>query len=255
MLVKNEALHAINNLKKWMQPQHVERNLVRPFCWVKTHFLSKTIFIILLGLFTTCTTFFSREHSISPEQRPVLCWAHQSRLKPKLLWPFCKSKVGGCLFLSVHWNSASFCFHLMSSLCDWFSSPRWTSVWWSVSRWGWCSSWGPGAVRSRCVWCRWSGPSQQVQFLKSVFLHTSRRSDWFSPSICAGNCAVISPSECTTHTSELLHRLFPFYLDNVSKFDWAVRMGSPGYSKVFMSIRVPFVFSNITLSLESVLGR
>uniref|UniRef100_A0A8C2X6R4 Aldehyde dehydrogenase 3 family, member B2 n=1 Tax=Cyclopterus lumpus TaxID=8103 RepID=A0A8C2X6R4_CYCLU len=27
ILVKNEALHAINNLKKWMQPQHVERNL------------------------------------------------------------------------------------------------------------------------------------------------------------------------------------------------------------------------------------
>lgn len=29
ILVKNEALYAINNLKKWMQPQHVERNLVR----------------------------------------------------------------------------------------------------------------------------------------------------------------------------------------------------------------------------------
>ncbi|KAM4616356.1 aldehyde dehydrogenase family 3 member B1 [Polymixia lowei] len=27
VLVKNEALHAINNLKKWMQPQRVERNL------------------------------------------------------------------------------------------------------------------------------------------------------------------------------------------------------------------------------------
>lgn len=29
ILVKNEALYAINNLKKWMQPQKVERNLVR----------------------------------------------------------------------------------------------------------------------------------------------------------------------------------------------------------------------------------
>lgn len=29
ILVKNEALHAINNLKKWMEPQPVERNLVR----------------------------------------------------------------------------------------------------------------------------------------------------------------------------------------------------------------------------------
>uniref|UniRef100_A0A665TV59 Aldehyde dehydrogenase n=1 Tax=Echeneis naucrates TaxID=173247 RepID=A0A665TV59_ECHNA len=32
--------------------------------------------------------------------------------------------------------------------------------------------------------------------------------------IYAGNCAIISPSECTPHTSELLHRLLPFYLDN-----------------------------------------
>lgn len=31
ILVKNEAMHAINNLKKWMQPQYVERNLVRLF--------------------------------------------------------------------------------------------------------------------------------------------------------------------------------------------------------------------------------
>lgn len=29
ILVKNEGLYAINNLKKWMQPQKVERNLVR----------------------------------------------------------------------------------------------------------------------------------------------------------------------------------------------------------------------------------
>lgn len=29
ILVKNEAIYAINNLKKWMQPQKVERNLVR----------------------------------------------------------------------------------------------------------------------------------------------------------------------------------------------------------------------------------
>ncbi|XP_074527502.1 aldehyde dehydrogenase family 3 member B1 [Halichoeres trimaculatus] len=32
--------------------------------------------------------------------------------------------------------------------------------------------------------------------------------------IAAGNCAIISPSELTTHTAECLHRLFPFYLDN-----------------------------------------
>uniref|UniRef100_A0A3Q4MG98 Aldehyde dehydrogenase family 3 member B1-like n=1 Tax=Neolamprologus brichardi TaxID=32507 RepID=A0A3Q4MG98_NEOBR len=35
--------------------------------------------------------------------------------------------------------------------------------------------------------------------------------------IAAGNCAIISPSESTVHTTELLHRLIPFYLDNVSK--------------------------------------
>uniref|UniRef100_A0AAQ5XJN1 Aldehyde dehydrogenase n=1 Tax=Amphiprion ocellaris TaxID=80972 RepID=A0AAQ5XJN1_AMPOC len=32
--------------------------------------------------------------------------------------------------------------------------------------------------------------------------------------IAAGNCAIIGPSECTAHTSDLLHRLIPFYLDN-----------------------------------------
>ncbi|KAK5871434.1 hypothetical protein PBY51_004317 [Eleginops maclovinus] len=32
--------------------------------------------------------------------------------------------------------------------------------------------------------------------------------------IAAGNCAIISPSECTAHTAELLHRLIPSYLDN-----------------------------------------
>lgn len=29
ILVKNEALYAVNNLRKWMQPQRVERNLVK----------------------------------------------------------------------------------------------------------------------------------------------------------------------------------------------------------------------------------
>ncbi|XP_054630398.1 aldehyde dehydrogenase family 3 member B1 isoform X3 [Dunckerocampus dactyliophorus] len=32
--------------------------------------------------------------------------------------------------------------------------------------------------------------------------------------ISAGNCAIISPSECTAHTARLLHRLVPSYLDN-----------------------------------------
>ena len=45
--------------------------------------------------------------------------------------------------------------------------------------------------------------------------------------ICVGNCAIISPSECTAHTAELLHRLIPFYLDNVSDYiagrrDWVI---------------------------------
>ena len=47
ILVKNEALHAINNLRKWMQPQHVERNLVGLFCVLQSF---TNIFIILLGL-------------------------------------------------------------------------------------------------------------------------------------------------------------------------------------------------------------
>lgn len=36
--------------------------------------------------------------------------------------------------------------------------------------------------------------------------------------ICVGNCAIINPSESTAHTAELLHRLIPFYLDNVSYY-------------------------------------
>lgn len=36
--------------------------------------------------------------------------------------------------------------------------------------------------------------------------------------ICVGNCAIINPSESTAHTAELLHRLIPFYLDNVSNY-------------------------------------
>ncbi|XP_041644501.1 aldehyde dehydrogenase family 3 member B1 isoform X2 [Cheilinus undulatus] len=96
ILVKNEALHAINNLKKWMQPQHVERNL-----------------------FTT---------------------------------------LDECLMVS--------------------------------------------------------------EPLGVVFIKGS----WFNPvhmclvpligAIAAGNCAIISPSMCTPHTAECLHRLTPFYLDN-----------------------------------------
>lgn len=35
ILVKNEAMHAINNLNKWMQPQHVEKNLVRLFIFFR----------------------------------------------------------------------------------------------------------------------------------------------------------------------------------------------------------------------------
>ncbi|KAG7244042.1 hypothetical protein INR49_006203 [Caranx melampygus] len=96
MLVKNEALYAINNLKKWMQPQHVERNL--------------------------------------------------------------STTLDECLVVS--------------------------------------------------------------EPLGVVFIIGT----WYSPvqtclvplvgAIAAGNCAIIGPSECTVHTSELLHRLFPFYLDN-----------------------------------------
>ncbi len=93
VLVKNEALHAINNLKKWMQPQHVERNLVRLLCFHKH--LHNIIGII------TYTTFFWREHSVWLPQRNVLCRACQSRLKLKLPCPFCKNEVGLFLFLSV----------------------------------------------------------------------------------------------------------------------------------------------------------
>uniref|UniRef100_A0A8D3ARG3 Aldehyde dehydrogenase n=1 Tax=Scophthalmus maximus TaxID=52904 RepID=A0A8D3ARG3_SCOMX len=96
MLVKNEALHATNNLKKWMQPQPVERNLSTTLdeCLV----ISEPLGVVLI------------------------------------MGPWC-SPVQMCLVPLV------------------------------------------GAI-------------------------------------AAGNCAIISPSDCTAHTSELLHRLIPFYLDN-----------------------------------------
>lgn len=42
-------------------------------------------------------------------------------------------------------------------------------------------------------------------------------------SISTGNCAIISPSEVSAHTAELLHRLIPFYLDNVRSFRQVTR--------------------------------
>uniref|UniRef100_A0A8C2X1X6 Aldehyde dehydrogenase n=1 Tax=Cyclopterus lumpus TaxID=8103 RepID=A0A8C2X1X6_CYCLU len=96
ILVKNEALHAINNLKKWMQPQHVERNL--------------------------------------------------------------STTLDECLLLS---------------------EPL-------------------GVVFIMGTWC------SPVQTCLVPLVGA----------IAAGNCAIISPCECTAHTAELLHRLVPSYLDN-----------------------------------------
>uniref|UniRef100_A0A8C2Z0X8 Aldehyde dehydrogenase n=1 Tax=Cyclopterus lumpus TaxID=8103 RepID=A0A8C2Z0X8_CYCLU len=100
ILVKNEALHAINNLKKWMQPQHVERNL--------------------------------------------------------------STTLDECLLLS---------------------EPL-------------------GVVFIMGTWC------SPVQTCLVPLVGA----------IAAGNCAIISPCECTAHTAELLHRLVPSYLDNVSNY-------------------------------------
>ncbi|XP_051279333.1 aldehyde dehydrogenase family 3 member B1 isoform X1 [Dicentrarchus labrax] len=96
ILIKNEALHAISNLKKWMQPQHVERNL--------------------------------------------------------------STTLDECLVVS---------------------EPL-------------------GVVFIMGTWC------SPVQMCLVPLVGA----------IAAGNCAIISPSECTAHTAELLHRLVPFYLDN-----------------------------------------
>uniref|UniRef100_A0A673CZ62 Aldehyde dehydrogenase n=1 Tax=Sphaeramia orbicularis TaxID=375764 RepID=A0A673CZ62_9TELE len=96
ILVKNEALYAINNLKKWMQPQHVERNL--------------------------------------------------------------STSLDECLVIS---------------------EPL-------------------GVVFIMGTWC------SPVQMCLVPLVGA----------IAAGNCAIISPSEYTTHTAELLHRLTPSYLDN-----------------------------------------
>ncbi|XP_071755877.2 aldehyde dehydrogenase family 3 member B1 isoform X1 [Centroberyx gerrardi] len=96
ILVKNEALHAINNLKKWMQPQRVERNL--------------------------------------------------------------STTLDECVVVS---------------------EPL-------------------GVVFIMGTWC------SPVQLCLVPLVGA----------IAAGNCAVVSPSEHTSHTAELLHRLIPSYLDN-----------------------------------------
>uniref|UniRef100_A0A8C5H6H6 Aldehyde dehydrogenase family 3 member B1-like n=1 Tax=Gouania willdenowi TaxID=441366 RepID=A0A8C5H6H6_GOUWI len=80
-------------------------------------------------------------------------------------------------------------------------------------------------------------PVESICFLQSTTLDECRvvhepvgvvfiRGSWCSPvqmclvpllgAIAAGNCAILSPSEWAAHTAELLHRLVPFYLDNVS---------------------------------------
>ncbi|XP_076006810.1 aldehyde dehydrogenase family 3 member B1 [Genypterus blacodes] len=96
VLVKNEVVHAINNLKKWMQPQHMERNL--------------------------------------------------------------STTLDSCLVVS---------------------EPL-------------------GVV---LIIGTWSSP---VQLCLAPLVGA----------ISAGNCAIVSPSVCTPHTAELLHRLIPLYLDN-----------------------------------------
>lgn len=123
ILVKNEALYAVNNLRKWMQPQRVERNLVRQ---------QKRLHIFAIVHKLDC------QHSIRLQQTTSLFC--QRRLE------FSKN-VAGCML----------CF-----LFGWSSPPPWTSVRWSASLLGWCSSWGAGAVPSNSVWCHWWGLLQQV---------------------------------------------------------------------------------------------
>ena len=177
-----------------------------------------------MGLFKACTTFLGKTFQSGFPQRNVLFWTRQSRLNLSCLDLF-KNSVCWCVLTSVS-QPLYFCFtcNLILSLSGWCSPPRWMSVWWSMSHWGLCSSWGPGAALSNCVWFRWLGPLQQV--LQSlVFEHTHtgllRLSQplmfFVFSSIFVGNCALISPSENSIHTAELLHRLIPFYLDNVSK--------------------------------------
>lgn len=131
------------------------------------------------------------------------------------------------------------------------SPPPWTSVWSSASPWGWCSSWGAGAVPSSCVWCHWSGPSQQVTRSRAdlgtgraaCLRHTLAHVGLL---VSVGNCAVIGPSECSPHTAELLHRLLPFYLDNVR-----ISRGMMGWFWIFNVLNVRFVVLLFDLNLKS----
>lgn len=64
VLVKNEALHAINNLKKWMQPQHVERNLVRVLCFHKHN---------IIGIILDLHNLFFGENIPSRSHKEMYC--------------------------------------------------------------------------------------------------------------------------------------------------------------------------------------
>uniref|UniRef100_A0A673CT74 Aldehyde dehydrogenase n=1 Tax=Sphaeramia orbicularis TaxID=375764 RepID=A0A673CT74_9TELE len=144
ILVKNEALYAINNLKKWMQPQHVERNL--------------------------------------------------------------STSLDECLVIS---------------------EPL-------------------GVVFIMGTWC------SPVQMCLVPLVGA----------IAAGNCAIISPSEYTTHTAELLHRLTPSYLDNVSTYTAGATAGGVvelKFDHVFftgrtINLKIIFVAARTLTPVTLVLG-
>lgn len=148
VLVKNEAMHAINNLRKWMQPQHVERNLVR-LCYC--YFLHQSpdvcfvpnILTTLSGLFLTCTIYLEWTFRLAATKRSFV---PPKKLRSYAAVTFWKSV--GFVYLWTH-----LMFQVMLNFID-LSPRRWMNVWWSASRLGLCSSRETGAVLSKCAWCR-----------------------------------------------------------------------------------------------------
>ncbi|CAG08529.1 unnamed protein product, partial [Tetraodon nigroviridis] len=154
ILVKNEALYATDNLRKWMQPQRVERNLVR-------HALPKI------------TSPYFQDYSQIAFRTFCPAAPGQSIVLPKKISALCEG-CRLCVVFSVRPEQAT-----SLDECLVASEPL-------------------GLVLIVGSWC------SPVQLCLVPLVGA----------VAAGNCAIISPSECSAHTAELLHRLIPFYLDN-----------------------------------------
>lgn len=210
ILVKNEAMHAINNLKKWMQPQHVERNLVRLFFFLKVlaSVLVPYILTMLLVLFLICKIDLEWTFRLAATKKSIVLPKKLRSYAAVTFWIsvalFCPCAHLTTLYVS---SNAELYWPQSTSLDECLVVSEPLGVVFIVGNW--CSPVQMSLVP--LVGAIAAGADTIVNF---QWIRYSLQTFWFN--ICAGNCAIICPSESTAHTAELLHRLIPFYLDNVS---------------------------------------